>query len=97
MAEQEKIPLIGLFTGAQMLYEPRKHCVLNVRASYYDQTREQIEKLWSIDQRKIGVIYRDDGFGKAVLDGSSLHSRSTIPARWLRVHSRATSWMWTKG
>jgi branched-chain amino acid transport system substrate-binding protein len=33
MAEQEKIPVIGLFTGAQMLYEPLKHYVLNVRAS----------------------------------------------------------------
>ena len=72
MAEQEKIPVVGLFTGAQMLYEPLKHYVINVRASYYDETREQIEKLWSIDQRKIGVVYQDDAFGKAVLDGVKL-------------------------
>ena len=72
MAEQEKIPVVGLFTGAQMLYEPLKHYVINVRASYYDETREQIEKLWSIDERKIGVLYQDDAFGKAVLDGVKL-------------------------
>jgi branched-chain amino acid transport system substrate-binding protein len=72
MAEQEKIPVVGLFTGAQMLYEPLKHYVINVRASYYDETREQIERLWSVDQRKIGVIYQDDAFGKAVLDGVKL-------------------------
>src|SRR5499427_8158782 len=72
MAEQEKIPVIGRFTGAQMLYEPLKHYVINVRASYYDETREQVEKLWGIDRRKIGVIYQDDAFGKAVLDGVKL-------------------------
>jgi len=72
MAEQEKIPVIGLFTGAQMLYEPLKHYVINVRASYYDETREQVEKLWGIDRRKIAVIYQDDAFGKAVLDGVKL-------------------------
>ena len=72
MAEQEKIPVIGLFTGAQLLYEPLKHYVINVRASYYDETREQVEKLWGIDRRKIAVIYQDDAFGKAVLDGVKL-------------------------
>ena len=72
MAEQEKIPVIGRFTGAQMLYEPLKHYVINVRASYYDETREQVEKLWGIDRRKIAVIYQDDAFGKAVLDGVKL-------------------------
>lgn len=72
MAEQEKIPVVGLFTGAQMLYEPLKHYVINVRASYYDETREQVDKLWSINLRKIGVVYQDDAFGKAVLDGVRL-------------------------
>lgn len=72
MAEQEKIPVVGLFTGAQMLYEPLKHYVVNVRASYYDETREQVDKLWSVNLRKIGVIYQDDAFGKTVLDGVKL-------------------------
>jgi branched-chain amino acid transport system substrate-binding protein len=45
MAQDEKIPVVGLFTGAQMLYEPLKHYVINVRASYYDETREQVDKL----------------------------------------------------
>lgn len=36
MAEEEKIPVVGLFIGAQLLYEPLKHYVINVRASYYD-------------------------------------------------------------
>ena len=72
MAQEEKIPVVGLFTGAQLLYEPLKHYVINVRASYYDETREQIDKLWDINIRKIGVLYQDDAFGKTVLDGVKL-------------------------
>ncbi len=72
MAQEEKIPVVGLFTGAQMLYEPLKHEIINVRASYYDETREQVDKLWEQNVRKIGVLYQDDPFGKAVLDGVKL-------------------------
>jgi branched-chain amino acid transport system substrate-binding protein len=46
MAENSKIPLVGLFTGAQTLYTPLRHWVINVRASYFDETREQIEGIW---------------------------------------------------
>jgi branched-chain amino acid transport system substrate-binding protein len=70
LAEENKIPLVGLFTGAQTLYAPLRHWVINVRASYYDETREQIDGMWnSLGYKKIGVIYPDDAFGAAVLDG----------------------------
>jgi ABC-type branched-subunit amino acid transport system substrate-binding protein len=69
MAQDEKIPVVGLFTGAQMLYEPLKHYIINVRASYYDETRTQVDKLWDANIRKIGVIYQDDAFGNTVLEG----------------------------
>ena len=39
LAESNKIPLVGLFTGAQTLYTPLRHWVINVRASYFDETR----------------------------------------------------------
>ncbi|HLW85579.1 MAG TPA: ABC transporter substrate-binding protein [Candidatus Sulfotelmatobacter sp.] len=72
LAQDDKIPVVGLFTGAQLLYEPLKHYVINVRASYFDETREQVDQLWKLNVRKIGVIYQDDAFGKAVLDGVKL-------------------------
>lgn len=72
MAQDEKIPVVGLFTGAQMLYEPLKHYIINVRASYYDETREQVDKLWEVNIHKIAVLYQDDAFGKTVLDGVKL-------------------------
>ena len=70
LAESHQIPLVGLFTGAQTLYTPLRRWVINVRASYYDETREQVDGLWkTLHYRKIGVIYPDDAFGSAVLDG----------------------------
>lgn len=73
MAENSKIPLIGLFTGAQLLHDPFKRYVVNVRASYYDEAREQVDNLWNnLGIRKIAVIYQEDAFGVAVLEGVKL-------------------------
>jgi branched-chain amino acid transport system substrate-binding protein len=69
MAENSKIPLIGLFTGAQTLYTPMRHWVVNVRASYNDEAREQVDGVWNtLGYRKVGVIYPDDAFGTTVLE-----------------------------
>jgi len=69
-AESKEIPIVGLFTGAQALYVPLRRWVINVRASYFDETREQVGGLWNtLHYRKIGVIYPDDAFGSAVLLG----------------------------
>jgi len=70
MAESNKIPVVGLFTGAQTLYAPLRHWIVNVRASYFDETREQVDGMWgTLGYKKIGVIYPEDAFGTAVLDG----------------------------
>jgi branched-chain amino acid transport system substrate-binding protein len=72
MAQESKVPVVGLFTGAEILYSPLKHYVINVRASYYDETREQVDNLWKLGIHNIGVIYQDDAFGTAVLEGLDL-------------------------
>lgn len=84
LAENNKIPLIGLFTGAQTLYTPLRHWVVNVRASYYDETREQIEGVWDkLGYRNVGVIYPQDAFGAAVLSGvkEALKTRGAEPVK----------------
>jgi ABC-type branched-subunit amino acid transport system substrate-binding protein len=84
LAETNKIPLIGLFTGAQTLYTPLRHWIVNVRASYYDETREQMDGVWDkLGYRKIGVIYPEDAFGTAVLGGvtEALKAHSAEPAK----------------
>jgi ABC-type branched-subunit amino acid transport system substrate-binding protein len=83
LAEENKIPLVGLFTGAQTLYTPVRHWVVSVRASYFDETREQIDGMWDgLGYKKIGVIYPDDAFGAAVLEGvkNALKAHGTEPS-----------------
>jgi ABC-type branched-subunit amino acid transport system substrate-binding protein len=84
LAESNHIPLVGLFTGAELLYNPFHHYVVNVRASYFDETRVQVDNLWEQGIRKIAVIYPSDAFGAAVLDGvkASLkkHSATVVAA-----------------
>lgn len=82
MAERDKVPLVGLFTGAQTLYVPLRHWVVNVRASYFDEMRDQIDGLWNtLGYKKVGVIYPDDAFGATVLQGTkeALKSRDAQP------------------
>jgi ABC-type branched-subunit amino acid transport system substrate-binding protein len=70
LAEENKIPLVGLFTGAQALYQPLRHYVINVRASYYDETKEQVDGIFDVlGLKKIAVIYPEDPFGATVLEG----------------------------
>jgi ABC-type branched-subunit amino acid transport system substrate-binding protein len=57
---------------------------VNVRASYYDETREQIEGVWDkLGYRKVGVIYPEDAFGTAVLGGvtEALKARGAQPVK----------------
>jgi branched-chain amino acid transport system substrate-binding protein len=82
LAEENKVPVVGLFTGAQLLYEPFRHYVINIRASYFDETREQVDHLWDLGMKRIAVIHPDDAFGAAVLDGvkKALAKHNSAPA-----------------
>ena len=84
LAESNKIPVIGLFTGAQTLYTPMRHWIVNVRASYYDETREQMDGVWDkLGYHNVGVIYPEDAFGAAVLAGvkEALKTRGAEPVK----------------
>jgi len=70
LAEKNKVPIVGLFTGAPLLYEPFRKYVVSVRASYADEMREQVDRMWKdLGPQKVGIIYQNDPFGQAVLDG----------------------------
>ncbi|MBI3549720.1 MAG: ABC transporter substrate-binding protein [Elusimicrobia bacterium] len=69
MAKTAKIPILGFFTGAQLLREPFQRYIINVRASYYDEAKEQVDHLYDAGAPKIAVLYQNDAFGNAVLEG----------------------------
>ena len=39
------MPFIGPFTGAEFLRKPFKRNIVNVRASYFQETEEMVERL----------------------------------------------------
>jgi len=70
LADASHTPLVGLFTGAQALIDPVHRTIFNIRASYFDETRAQVDGLWDqLGVRKIAVLYQNDPFGTTVLDG----------------------------
>lgn len=70
MIDEARIPLVGVFTGAEALREPADPFVFNVRASYNQETEALVNHL--IDDSKanrIAVFLQNDGFGDAVRAG----------------------------
>src|SRR5580700_1295922 len=63
-------PFIGAFTGAEFLREPYKPLVMNIRASYFQETEAMVERLTKdLGASKIAIMYQDDAFGQAGLAG----------------------------
>ncbi len=70
IATDAKVPFIGPFTGAEFLRNPYKRYVVNIRSSYFQETEAWIEHLTKdLGITKIAILYQDDTFGLAGLDG----------------------------
>lgn len=70
IVKNKKVPLVGLFTGAEALRSPVSRYILNVRSSYYNETGELVKHLVEdLGIREIGVFYQYDAFGMAGLKG----------------------------
>lgn len=79
---EEKVPLVGMFTGAQALREPFNRQIFHVRASYFDETERIVQHLTTLGVKKIAVFYQNDAYGKAGLEGveRALAKRQLKPA-----------------
>jgi branched-chain amino acid transport system substrate-binding protein len=70
IATDAKVPFIGPFTGVEFLRNPYNRYVVNVRASYFQETEAWIEHLTKdLGISKIAILYQDDAFGLAGLEG----------------------------
>ncbi|MFY9642492.1 MAG: ABC transporter substrate-binding protein [Rhodomicrobium sp.] len=64
------VPFIAPFTGAQFLRDPFKPNVVNIRASYFQETETMVERLTKDKGvARIAILYQDDAFGRAGLAG----------------------------
>jgi ABC-type branched-subunit amino acid transport system substrate-binding protein len=86
MVEASRVPFIGAFTGAEALRSPFRSNVINIRASYYQETEAMVDQLTKSGAKKIAVVYQDDAFGRAGLDGA----KAAMGRRSLSLVSEAT-------
>ncbi|UCD88389.1 MAG: ABC transporter substrate-binding protein [Desulfobacterales bacterium] len=73
IVEEARIPLLGLFTGANALRNPFRKYIFNVRASYYQEIAAMVRHL--VEDRglsKFGVFYQYDAYGFDGLTGAEL-------------------------
>lgn len=71
IATERGVPYIAPFTGAEFLRVAQlRPNVVNMRASYYQETDEMVVRLTEdLGVRRIGVLYQNDSFGRAGLNG----------------------------
>ncbi len=73
IVEEAKVPLIGLFTGANVLREPVKKYIFNIRASYYQEIEHAMK--YFVDKlglKKVAVFYQADDYGMDGLQGTKM-------------------------
>ena len=64
------VPFIAPFTGAEFLRDPALTNVVNVRASYFEETEAMVARLiGDLGISRIGVLYQDDSYGRSGLAG----------------------------
>jgi branched-chain amino acid transport system substrate-binding protein len=83
---QARVPLVGMFTGAEALRAPLNRYVFHVRASYYDETEKIVEQVVSTGGKKIAVFYQNDAYGEAGRKGTEI----ALGKRGLKIHSNGT-------
>jgi branched-chain amino acid transport system substrate-binding protein len=73
LVQEARLPLVGLFTGAQILRNPFQRYIINIRASYYQETGAVVKELVeSLGLKKFAVFYQYDDYGFDGLTGTQI-------------------------
>ncbi len=71
IAADSNVPFVAPFTGAAFLREPYWNNIVNLRASYNQETEEMVERFTTdLGMNRIAVFYQDDSFGRAGYNGA---------------------------
>ena len=60
---------MGAFTGAQLIRRDNQSNVLNLRASYHDETETMVDYLEENGKTRVAVLYQNDSYGHDGLEG----------------------------
>ena len=73
LINEAKIPLVGMFTGASRLRYPVNKYLINIRASYYQETKAAVDLLVKeMKFNRIAVFYQYDEYGFDGLRGAEI-------------------------
>ena len=71
VAADARVPFVAPFTGAAFLREQRWSNIVNLRASYNQETEEMVKRFTTdLGIERIAVLYQDDSFGRAGYNGA---------------------------
>lgn len=85
-ADFSGVPFLAPFTGAQFLRDPELDFVLNLRASYYQETEAMVARLTEdLGITRVAVLYQNDSYGAAGLEGT----RRALESRGLELAASA--------
>jgi ABC-type branched-subunit amino acid transport system substrate-binding protein len=77
IASEYKVPFIGALSGAKFLRWPFKEEVINIRASYIDETAMMVKYLTEdLAFTKVSMFLQDDDYGEAGLEGVDIALRA---------------------
>ena len=82
IAAEANIPYVAPFTGAGFLRDDSWDNIVNLRASYAQETEEMVERLTTdAGVTRIAVMFQDDSFGRAGYNGAlaALNRRGMAP------------------
>ncbi|MCY4095122.1 MAG: ABC transporter substrate-binding protein, partial [Gammaproteobacteria bacterium] len=70
LAESYEVPFLAPFTGAGFLRNPELRSVVNLRASYAQETEYMVERLTEdLGISRVAVMYQNDSYGQSGLSG----------------------------
>jgi branched-chain amino acid transport system substrate-binding protein len=76
LVQEAGVPLVGMFTGANALREPLQRYIVNVRASYYQETHAAVKYMVEeLGVKKVAVFYQYDAYGFDGLKGTEIALR----------------------
>ena len=93
IAASAKVPYVAAFTGAELLRSGAPANIINLRASYYQETEELVDHLVKdLGIRRIGIMYQEDSFGRAGYQGvTQALARRDLQPHVVSVYRRNTT------
>lgn len=64
---KHRVPLVGVFSGADLIRGPGSEQIFHTRASYTDEVMKIARLVSTLGLKRVAVLYQDDGFGAGIM------------------------------